>query len=143
MAGLWNKKFDYVNGETRVCKHCDKEFYTIKPRYRCNECINTAQKIIEKKKRANYEKKAVYPYQGINHNYKQRFYPLRTKLHKMKVRHEWKAYFKLKLDEILNDVLLMKWINDRRDKETAEAKKVKSRDTITKDYPNTHDYYED
>ena len=143
MAGLWNKKFDYVNGETRVCKECDKEFYTIKPRYRCNACVNAAQKIIEKARRAKYEKKEPYPYQGINHNYKQRFYPLRTKLHKMKIRHEWKAYFKLKLDEILNDAVLMKWINDRRDKETVEAKKIKSRDTITKDYPNTRGHYED
>ena len=143
MAGLWNRKFDYVNGETRICKHCDKEFYTIKPRYRCNTCLNAAQKIIEKARRAKYEKKEPYPYQGINHNYKQRFYPLRTKLHKMKIRSEWKAYFKVKLDEILNDAVLMKWINDRRDKETVEAKKVKSRDTITKDYPNTRGHYED
>jgi len=142
MAGLWNRKFDYVNGEQRICKHCDKEFYTIKPRYRCNECINAAQKITEQKKRSRYEKKLPYPYQGKNHNYKQRFYPLRTKLHKMKVRSEWQAYFKERLDEVLNDVVLMKWINDRRDKETKEAKAIKSRKTITKDYPSHHDYYE-
>jgi len=142
MAGLWNVKFDHTNGETRQCKECGISFHTMKPRYRCNKCVNAAQKIIEQKKRLLYEKKEPYPYQGINHNYKQRFYPLRTKLHKMKVRSEWKAYFKLKLDEILNDALLMKWINDRRDKETAESKQVKSRKTITKEYPNHHDYYE-
>ena len=42
----------------------------------------------------------------------------------------------------LNDAVLMKWINDRRDKETAEGKQVKSKSNITKDYPNHHDYYE-
>ena len=30
----------------------------------------------------------------------------------------------------------------RRDKETKEAKKIKSKSNITKDYPNHHDYYE-
>jgi hypothetical protein len=60
----------------------------------------------------------------------------------MKERSEWQAYFKERLDEILNDAVLMKWINDRRDKETAEAKQAKSRKTITKDYPSHHDYYE-
>ena len=60
----------------------------------------------------------------------------------MKVRSQWQEYFKERLDEILNDAVLMKWINDRRDKETAEAKKLKSKSNITKDYPNHHDYYE-
>jgi hypothetical protein len=60
----------------------------------------------------------------------------------MRDRIEWQEYFKTKLDEIFADELLMKWINDRRDKETLEAKKIKSKKTITKDYPNTHDYYE-
>ena len=36
----------------------------------------------------------------------------------------------------------MKWINDRRDKETAEAKQIKSKKNIQRDYPNHHDYYE-
>jgi hypothetical protein len=143
MAGLWNKKFDYVNGETRVCKHCSVSFHTMKPRHRCNACVNAKQKIVEQNKRSKYEKKASYPYQGANHDYHARFYPLRAKLHKIKVRSEWKEYFKIKLDEILNDAVLMKWINDRRDKETAEAKQSKSKSNIIKEYPNHHDYYED
>ena len=142
MAGLWNRKFDYKNGEQRVCKHCGVEFHTIKPRYTCNLCLNAKQRIIETKKRAKYEKKVPYPYQGPNHDYHKRFYPLRAKLHKMKVRSEWQDYFKERLNEIFNDAVLMKWINDRRDKETAEAKQVKSKSNITKDYPNHHDYYE-
>ena len=142
MAGLWSRKFDYANGEQRICKHCGISFHTIKPRYSCNACLNAKQRIIETAKRAKYEKKVPYPYQGKNHNYKQRFDPLKRVLHKMKERSEWQAYFKIKLDEILNDAVLMKWINDRRDKETAEAKKIKSKSNIAKDYPNHHDYYE-
>ena len=142
MAGLWNVKFNHKDGETRVCKHCSVTFHTMKPRYRCNACLNAKQKIIEKNKRSRYEKKEPYPYQGANHDYHQRFYPLRAKLHKMKVREEWQKYFTERLDEIFNDAVLMKWINDRRDKETAEAKQSKSRINITKDYPNHHDYYE-
>jgi len=142
MAGLWNTKFDHVNGEQRICKECGSTFHTIKPRYSCNKCLNIKQKVIEQKKRALYEKKQPYPYQGPKHDYHCRFYPLRAKLHKIKVRSEWQAYFKEKLDEILNDAVLMKWINDRRDKETAEAKQSKSKKTIQKDYPNHHDYYE-
>lgn len=140
--GLWNRKFDYVNGETRQCKGCGVEFHTIKPRYSCNECLNAAQKIIETAKRAKYEKKVPYPHQGPNHDYNRRFRPLRAKLHKMKERQEWQDYFKIKLDEVMNDEALMKWIWDRRDLETKNAKKTKSKKTIIKDYPNTHDYYE-
>jgi hypothetical protein len=139
---LWNVKFDHKNGEQRVCKECNASFHTMKPRHRCNVCVNEAQKIVERKKRSQYEKKVPYPYQGPNHDYHSRFYPLRSKLHKMKVRVEWQAYFKEKLDEIMNDKILMKWINDRRDKETAEAKQAKSKKSIQRDYPNTHDYYE-
>ena len=140
--GLWNVKFDHANGEQRVCKGCGVSFHTMKPRYSCNVCLNAKQRIIETKKRSKYEKKQAYPHQGKNHDYNQRFRPLRAKLHKMRDRIEWQEYFKTKLDEIFADELLMKWINDRRDKETLEAKKIKSKKTITKDYPNTHDYYE-
>jgi hypothetical protein len=139
---LWKVKFDHKNGEMRKCKHCGNEFHATKPRWRCTPCVNEAQKLIGGKQRAKYERKDPYPYQGANHDYHSRFYPLRSKLHKMKVRGEWKEYFKERLDEIFNDAVLMKWINDRRDKETAETKQSKSKKTIQKDYPNHHDYYE-
>jgi hypothetical protein len=139
---LWKVKFNHKDGETRKCKLCDASFHTMKPRHRCNVCINAKQKIVEGKKRAKYERKDPYPYQGPNHNYHTRFYPLRAKLHSIKVRSEWKEYFKERLDEILNDAVLMKWINDRRDKETAEGKQLKSKKSIQNDYPNHHDYYE-
>jgi len=139
---LWKVKFDHKNGENRVCKECSASFHTMKPRHRCTACINAKQKIVEGNKRAKYERKEPYPYQGPNHNYHTRFYPLRAKLHSIKVRQEWKEYFKNRLDEILNDAVLMKWINDRRDKETAETKQSKSKKNIQRDYPNHHDYYE-
>ena len=139
---LWKVKFDHKNGEQRVCKGCGASFHTPKPRWSCNACVNAKQKVIETNKRSRYERKQPYPYQGPKHDYHTRFYPLRAKLHKIKVRSEWQEYFKEKLDEILKDAVLMKWINDRRDKETAEAKKVKSKSNITKDYPNHHDYYD-
>ena len=140
---LWKVKFNHTDGETRKCKLCDTEFHTMKPRHRCNACINAKQKVIEGKKRAKYERKEPYPYQGPNHDYHKRFYPLRAKLHSIKVRQEWKEYFKERLDEILNDAVLMKWINDRRDKETAEAKQLKSRNVIKKEFPDTRGYYEE
>ena len=142
MAGLWSRKFDYQNGETRQCKECNTEFYTIKPRYCCNACINAKQKKYESRRRKEYEKKASYPYQGKNHNYKQRFEPLKRILHKMKHRVEWQTYFKIKLDEIFADAVLMKWINDRRDMETKNEKVARSKKVIQKDFPDTRGHYE-
>jgi hypothetical protein len=149
MAGLWSKKFDYINGETRQCKKCNKEFYTIKPRYRCNECLNAAQKVIEQKKRVLYEKKLPYPFSNKNNNAGRRFCSIRTKMSKA-----WKEYKKTGNRQVMTqhydgqlkeieELGILRWIVDRRDKETVEAKKIKSRDTIVKDYPNHHDYYED
>ena len=139
---MFKKPFNRRIGETRECKECGASFHTMKPKWSCNVCTNAKQKVIETRKRSRYEKKIPYPYQGPNHNYFQRFYPLRRKLHKMKVRVEWQAYFKEKLDEIMQDKILMKWINDRRDIETLEGKQAKSKRNIQRDYPNTHDYYE-
>jgi hypothetical protein len=139
---LWKVKFNHKDGETRKCKVCGNDFHAKKPVWRCTACINEKQKLVEGKKRAKYEPKDPYPYQGPNHDYHSRFYPLRSKLNKMKVRSEWKEYFKNRLNEIMEDKVLMKWINDRRDKETAETKQSKSKRTIQKDYPNHHDYYE-
>ena len=140
------KKFNYKDGETRVCKFCDKEFYTIKPRYRCNACTNEKQKIIEKIKRDKYQKKPSYPYSKIKDSrreYGVRFKKLQSTIKKMKLRSEWQAYFKVRLDEVLNDAVLMQWINDRRDTETKKSKVIKSKETSHKDYPNTRGLYID
>ena len=148
MAGLWSRKFDHKNGEDRVCKECGVEFHTIKPRYSCNACINAKQRIIEQKKRSKYAKKENYPFDNRTHEAGSRFCSIRTALSRA-----WKEYNKTGEKSYVNahydkqlkeiqDNGIMKWINDRRDKETADAKKLKSRKTIQKDYPNHHDYYE-
>ena len=148
MAGLWSRKFDYENGETRVCKECNATFHTIKPRYRCNVCVNKAQRTIEEKKRAKYKKKLQYPFSNQTSEASSRFCSIRTATAKV-----WREYYKTGDRSIINahydkqlkeieENGIMQWINDRRDKETVEAKKVKSKSNITKDYPNHHDYYE-
>ena len=148
MAGLWNKKFDHTNGETRVCKYCGISFHTMKPRYTCNACLNIKQKVIEQRKRAKYQKKAVYPFDTRTHAAGRRFCNIRTAISKA-----WKEYNKTgdrsiitqhydkQLKEIEENGIL-KWILDRRDKESNEAKQSKSRKNIIKDYPSHHDYYE-
>ena len=140
---MFKKPFNRTIGETRTCKHCNVEFHTFKPIYRCKDCTNANQKLYESRRRKQYQKKEKYPYQGPNHNYKQRFEPLKRILHKMKLRSEWQTYLKVKLDELLKDEILMKWINDRRDEETKNANKSRSKRVIQKDYPDTRGHYED
>jgi len=148
MAGLWNRKFDYANGEQRVCKGCGVSFYTIKPRYDCNACLNIKQKVIEQKKREKYEKKVKYPFDTKTNQAGSRFCRIHRELNQA-----WKQYKETNNKEYLTqhydkqlkeieDNGIKAWILDRRDKETLEAKKIKSKDNIRKDYPNTHDYYE-
>ena len=148
MAGLWNKKFDHTNGETRVCKYCGISFHTMKPRYSCNACLNIKQKVIEQKKRSKYEKKENYPFDTKTHAAGRRFCSIRTA-----TSNAWKEYNKTGNKEVITQHYdkqlkeieengILKWILDRRDKESNEAKQSKSRKNITKDYPNHHDYYE-
>lgn len=148
MAGLWNKKFDHKNGETRICKGCGVSFHTMKPRYSCNTCVNAKQKKYETIRRNKYPKKDNYPFDTRTHEAGRRFCSIRTAMS-----NAWKQYKKTgdrdvitqhydkQLKEIEENGIL-KWILDRRDKESNEAKQSKSRKTITKDYPNHHDYYE-
>jgi hypothetical protein len=145
---MFKKPFNRTIGEERVCKHCNTSFYTFKPRYTCNACLNAKQRIIEEKKRSKYAKKENYPFSNRTNAAGSRFCSIRTKLS-----NAWKEYNKTgdrshitqhydrQLKEIEGNGIL-KWIIDRRDKETADAKKVKSKKTITKDYPSYHDYYE-
>ena len=148
MAGLWNRKFDYANGEQRICKECGISFYTIKPRYSCNACLNIKQKVIEQNKRAKYEKKDNYPFNTKTHEAGRRFCSIRTALS-----NAWKQYKKLgdktyvtnHYDKQLKEIQengIMKWILDRRDMETLKEKKAKTISRTRKEYPNHHDYYE-
>jgi len=149
MPGIWSRKFDYKNGETRVCKLCGESFYTIKPRYRCNACVNANQKIIETVKRAKYEKKAQYPFDNKGTEAANRFCRIRTAMSKA-----WRefektgdksiviAHYDKQLKEI-HDNGIWKWIWDRRDGETITGRTIKSKEQITNDFPDTRGHYEE
>jgi rubredoxin len=148
MAGLWNRKFDYTNGETRQCKGCDTTFHTYKPRWRCRNCANEKQRVAETIKRSKYQKKDTYPFNNKTNEAGNRFCSIRTA-----ISNAWKEYKKTgdksvitqhydkQIKEIEENGIMI-WILDRRDKETLNAKKVKSKKNIQRDYPNHHDYYE-
>ena len=145
---MFKKPFNRTIGEQRICKGCGVSFHTMKPRYSCNTCVNAKQKKYETIRRKKYPKKETYPFNNRTNEAGSRFCSIRTKLS-----NAWKEYKKTgdksiitqhydrQLKEIQENGIL-KWIIDRRDKETNEAKTIKSRKTITNDYPNHHDYYE-
>ena len=145
---MFKKPFNKVVGETRVCKICGDTFHTFKPRYTCNVCLNAKQRIIEQRKRARYTKKENYPFNNRTNEAGSRFCSIRTALsnawkeyNKTGDRSHITAHYNKQLKEIEENGI-MKWIWDRRDKETNEAKTIKSRKIIQRDYPNHHDYYE-
>ena len=149
MAGLWNKKFDRKNGETRECKHCGATFHAKKPIWKCTKCVNASQRIIETKKRAKYPKKDTYPFNNRTNEAGSRFCSIRTALS-----NAWKEYKKTgdrnvitahydkQLKEIQENGILT-WILDRRDIETLRENKLKTRNMITKDLPDTRGWYEE
>ena len=148
MAGLWNRKFDRKNGETRECKHCGATFHAKKPIWKCTKCINKAQKVIEEAKRARYPKKDRYPFDNYTNEVGNRFCKIRTALS-----NAWKEYNKTgdksvitahydkQLKEIKDNGILT-WIYDRRDAETLKENKLKSRNVINKELPDTRGYHE-
>jgi len=145
---MFKKPFNKTIGENRECKKCGLQFHTFKPRYTCNACLNVAQKVIEQKKRDKYQKKPTYPFNVKGGKAASRFCSIRTAISKA-----WREYKKTgnrdvmaqhydkQLKEIEENGIL-KWIIDRRDKESLNDKKVKSKTNIQKDYPSYHDYYE-
>ena len=145
---MFKKPFNRTIGEERVCKECSASFYTIKPRWRCNKCVNAKQKIVERKKRALYKKKDNYPFSTRTNEAGARFHRIQRDLRKAWIEFEKTGdrniitqHYNNQLKEIEENGIL-KWILDRRDRETLQAKQSKSRKTIQKDYPNHHDYYE-
>jgi hypothetical protein len=148
MAGLWSRKFDYTNGETRECKLCGASFHTDKPKWRCNDCVNAKQKIVEANKRAKYKKKEQYPFSNKTTEAANRFCRIRTALS-----NAWKEYretgdkkvvlthYNKQLKEIEENGI-MTWILDRRCLEAQSEKKSKSKGMIKKEYPDTRGYYE-
>ena len=145
---MFKKPFNRTIGEERQCKGCGLSFYTYKPRYSCNACLNIKQKVIEQKKRALYKKKDNYPFDTKTNEAGARFHRIQRDLRKAWIefqktgdRNIITQHYDKQIKEIEENGIL-KWIIDRRDRETLEAKQSKSRKTIQKDYPNHHDYYE-
>lgn len=148
-GGLWAKRFDKKNGETRECKGCGNQFHTMKPRWKCTDCINANQKIIETKRRALRPAKDKYPFDNKGTESNIRFHRIQKEL-----RQAWKEYeetgdksivlahYEKQLKEI-KDNGIWEWIWDRRDDATKKANQLKTRNKIQTDYPDTRNYYED
>ena len=148
MAGIWSRKFDYKNGEDRVCKKCNETFHATKPLYTCTKCQNANQKILSKQYRDKIGRKPYYPFDNKGTESSNRFCSIRTALSKA-----WKefektgdksivvAHYEKQLKEI-HENGIWEWIWDRRDDETIKARSVKSKEMIRKDLPDTRGYYE-
>jgi hypothetical protein len=148
---MFKKPFNRKVGEERQCKECNTLFHAKKPVWRCQKCVNKAQKVIEEKKRAKYPKKETYPFNNRTNEAGSRFCSIRTALS-----NAWKEYNKTgdksyvnahydkQLKEIKDNGIL-EWILDRR---TPEAKRemnpnAKTRNMIRIDYPDTRGHYEE
>ena len=145
---MFKKPFNKEIGEIRECNECSARFHTIRPRWRCNDCINKKQKIVEKAKRAKYLKKDKYPFNNKTNEAGSRFCSIRTALS-----NAWKEYnrtgdksyviehYNKQLKDIQENGILT-WILDRRDDETIKQNKVKNYNITKKDYPDTRGHYE-
>jgi len=143
MAGIWSRKFDYKNGETRVCNQCGETYHTPKPINKCRACVNARQLIIEREKRGRYKKKDTYPFNTKTHEAGARFCRIRTELS-----NAWKEYKKTgnrevidahydkQLKEIHENGILI-WILDRRCLKAQSEKHIKTKGMIRKEYPST------
>jgi hypothetical protein len=144
-GGLSSRKFDRKNGETRDCKNCGDTFHTIKPRWRCTNCINKAQKIIEAKKRARTPKKENYPFDNYTNEAFKRFCTIRTELRKAWIEFEKTgdksivtAHYDMQFKEI-KDNGIMQWILDKKD----EVTKPKTASMTKNEFPDTRGWYEE
>ena len=145
---MFKKPFNRRVGEERQCKICGNQFHTKKPIWKCQTCVNAAQKIIETKKRAKYPKKDKYPFDTRTNAADKRFLSIRTRLS-----NAWKKYnqtgdksyvnahYEKQIKEIKENGI-MQWIFDRRDEATLKANKPKSRNMTKTDYPDTRGHYE-
>ena len=145
---MFKKPFNRKTGEQRECKYCGDTFHAKKPIWKCQTCVNAAQKIIETKKRAKYPKKDKYPFDTRTNAADKRFLSIRTRLS-----NAWKKYnqtgdksyvnahYEKQIKEIKENGI-MTWIFDRRDEATLKANKPKSRNMTKIDYPDTRGHYE-
>ena len=157
---IWNVKFDHKNGEIRRCRVCDKDFHTDRPVWRCRPCTS---KYIHKKAKEKYgdlpstgkwagmPPKKPYPFDNRSSEASNRFCTIRTALS-----NAWKEYnntgdrtlitqhYDNQLKEIEENGIML-WILDRRgNDDLPEGKqKLKSKNMIKTEYPDTRGYYED
>jgi hypothetical protein len=147
-GGLWARKFDYQNGETRECKKCNESFYTKKPIWRCPKCFNAEQKVIQGKIRKERGLKPYYPFDNQGTEASNRFSSIRSAMSKA-----WKEYEKTgdksvviaHYDKQLKEIEengIWQWIWDRRDDETIKGRTIRSREQIKKELPDTRGYHE-
>jgi hypothetical protein len=147
-GGIWSRKFDHKNGETRQCNLCSETFHATKPGYVCRKCINAKQRRIEEVKRGKYARKDVYPFNNKNGEASSRFCSIRTALS-----NAWKQYnitgdksiiishYNKQLKEA-EELGILKWIYDRRCIQAQSEKHVKTKGMINKELPDTRGYYE-
>lgn len=151
-GGLWARKFNYKDGETRICKTCGREWHTMKPRLSCNLCYNEKARLcqIRRKEEGKIEwnKKTKYPYhhgsaQGWKGSAKQHFSNIRNRHDK--AWREGKDALREHYDKVFEEIQsngIWEWIWDRRDRETLDKDRKKRDSKIIKDYPNTKDWNE-
>lgn len=130
------KKFDRVNGENRICLDCNGEFHTMKPRNRCMKCQYIRQKPYAGK---YFKRKEKYPFGPAEQ--KKRFNRIKRELNNCWDREERQAHYDKQLKEIEENGV-MKWIMDRRDKESLDAGRTKRETLIRKELPDTRNWYE-
>lgn len=149
MAGIWSRKFDYKNGEDRVCKKCDTPFHANKPSYICKLCLNANQKELSKAYRDKVGKKENYPFDNKGTESSNRFCKIRTALSKA-----WKEYDKTgdksyviahydKQIKEIHENGIWQWIWDRRDDTTKKENKLKTANMTRKEWPDTRGHYEE
>ena len=146
---MFKKPFNRKVGEDRECKICNQIFHTNKPMWRCQKCVNEAQKIIEAKKRAKYQKKDRYPFDTKKAEASNRFCSIRTALsnawkeyHRTGDKSAIIAHYNKQLKEIEENGILT-WILDRRNNEAKRENTPRTKNMTIKDYPDTRGYYEE
>ena len=148
-GGLWANKFDYKNGENRVCKQCGKTYLAKKPRWLCTKCINANQRPIEEAKRALKGHKENYPFDTRGNQASARFLSIRTSLSRAWKKYNQtgdKGYIIAHYEKQLQDIKdngIWEWIWDRRDDASKRENNPKSREMTRKEYPDTRGYYEE